>query len=259
MLNLKSLLTQILNNGIFKSGVTMTGQIVTSFKSFIGFGSYTSTQSSITNFASEVKLSSGAMGSVTLSSADTSYGATLPAGTYRFLFIPHRSGGTNGAAVSGSDNCNYNNIILINTTTNRMYIVHSNNKSGTALTEIREVNTCYCLSYHTSTQSYPNEHPTATSNSYYSLNTNSSWVNALDGPHVHMLTLYVNCTSPQASYQKIGTYSTTYKVQEKYYFILTNSAGTVILGYLGTDGSIYVYGGYAGHGFKGTIIYLSSN
>ena len=247
MLNIKSLLKKILETGIFKTGVTMTGEIKTSFQNFIGFGSYSSNQTSVTNFMNEIRYSSGAMGTVTFSSANSSYGATLPAGTYRFIIATHRSGGLNGA--DQGDNCKYNNTILINTTTNRMYILHSNNNTGTGISEIREINTAH----YTPTGIAPS----TVTNSYYSLNTSNSYTYQIEGSHIHIVTLYVNCTTVSDSSQLIATVQCN--LINRFDFVLTNTAGTVIEGYINTSGNIYVMGGYKGHGFKGTIAFISSN
>lgn len=251
MLNLKSLLTKILTDGVFKDGATMTGQLKTSYKNYVACGSYSSSQTTISDLITEVRYSSGAMGSVTFSSNYVDSNLLIPAGNYQFLYIPHRFGGINGTATS--DNCNYGNLFLINVANNsvhknRVFVVRLN---GGTIKEYKEINTTYYTSSGT--------HPTKTTNSYYSLNTSSSWIYTYEGSRIHMITLYVDCTTAQTGWQNIGIYSYNYKVGKDFNFSLTNSAGTVIQGYLGTDGNIYVKQGYNGHGFKGTFMYLSSS
>ena len=90
-----------------KSGGTMTGQLLTSFKSSVAIGSYSPTQSTMTNLLAELRYSSGCMGSLYLTEA---YGS-IPVGWYNYIYAPHRSGGINGTA--SGDNCDYGNLLLM--------------------------------------------------------------------------------------------------------------------------------------------------
>lgn len=97
-------------NIIGSNGGTMTGQLLTSFKSAVAMGSYGTAQTTLPNFVAEVRFSSGCMGSVSINTAYTKNGTTIPTGWYNFIYSPHRSGGNSGAA--SGDNCNYGTLIL---------------------------------------------------------------------------------------------------------------------------------------------------
>ena len=92
------------------SGDTMTGQLKTSTWSSIAMGSYGSSQSTIPNFANEIRKSSGATGSVYITTAFTKNSVTMPVTWYNFIYAPHRSGGKNGA--ESGDNSSYGTLIL---------------------------------------------------------------------------------------------------------------------------------------------------
>lgn len=92
------------------SGGTMTGQLLTSYKTSVAMGSYGSAQTTVPNFIDEVRMSSGCCGSVSIGTAYTKNGVTINAGWYNFMYMPHRSGGVNGSA--SGDNCNYGNCFL---------------------------------------------------------------------------------------------------------------------------------------------------
>lgn len=92
------------------SGGTMRGQILTSFKGSVAVGSYQAVAKTIPDLVNELRYSSGCMGSANITS---SYGS-MPAGWYNFIYIPHRSGGFNGAA--RGDNCDYGSLIMIGMT-----------------------------------------------------------------------------------------------------------------------------------------------
>jgi hypothetical protein len=94
----------------------MTGQILTSFKSAVATGSYAAAANTIPDLLTELRYSSGCMGSVSISTAYTSGAITIAAGWYNFLYIPHRSGGVNG--VASGDNCNYGTLLLMGMTVN---------------------------------------------------------------------------------------------------------------------------------------------
>lgn len=91
-------------------GGTMTGQLLTSYKSSVAMGSYGSAQTTVPNFIDEVRMSSGCCGSVSIGTAYTKNGVTINTGWYNFMYMPHRSGGVNGSA--SGDNCNYGNCFL---------------------------------------------------------------------------------------------------------------------------------------------------
>lgn len=101
---------QDISGKVSKSGDTMTGQLLTSYKSSVAMGSYGTAQTTIAGFLGEVRYSSGCMGSVSIGTAYTYNGITIPTGWYNFIFSPHRTGGLNGEA--NGDNCNYGTLIL---------------------------------------------------------------------------------------------------------------------------------------------------
>lgn len=68
-----------------------------------------------------VRYSNGLMGSVDLTEAYTLSSITMAKGWYNFLYIPHRIGGTNGAATG--DNCNYGNLIMLGMTVAGGYVL----------------------------------------------------------------------------------------------------------------------------------------
>lgn len=109
-------------NIIGSNGGTMTGQLKTSFKQSVAMGSYGSSQTTIEGLVGEVRYSSGCSGSASIGTAYTLGGVTIPTGWYNFSWMPHRSGGVNGAA--SGDNCNYGNLLLfgMNNTNGRFII-----------------------------------------------------------------------------------------------------------------------------------------
>lgn len=111
MLNFKSLLTQILTKYLPKTGGTMTGELKITNNNSVAIGSYGSAQTTVDGLVQEVRYSSGCMGSVSINTQYAGSSATVSTGWYNFIWIPHRSGGVNGAA--SGDNCNYGNLLLM--------------------------------------------------------------------------------------------------------------------------------------------------
>ena len=103
-------------------------QIHTSFKSSVAMGSYGTSNTTLSGFMNEVRFSSGCTGSISLGTAVTSNGVTIPTGWYNFIYSPHRTGGNNGAAVG--DNCNYGSLLLMGMTSNtRIFKVRASGSS----------------------------------------------------------------------------------------------------------------------------------
>ena len=100
-------------NSLFPGSLTMSGEINTSFKGAVAVGSRAATSGTVPNLVAEVRYSSGTMGSAMLS-AYTSGSITIPGGWYNYLYIPHRSGGKNGAA--NQDNHNFGTLLLFGMT-----------------------------------------------------------------------------------------------------------------------------------------------
>ena len=88
----------------------MTGQLLTSYKSSVAMGSYGSSQATVGGLVGEVRYSSGCAGSANITTAYTADGVTISTGWYNFMYMPHRSGGKNGAA--DGDNVQYGNLFL---------------------------------------------------------------------------------------------------------------------------------------------------
>lgn len=240
MLNLKSLFKQIVSNGIFKTGCQMTGQLLLSFKNFVACGIYNyTTSTTLADLFNIFRYSSGIIGECRIS---TAYGV-IPSGLKKYLYLTHRSGGINGAG--SGDNHNWGNLFLFDNY--RIYGSKYHN-ANVSTDYTKEINTIY----YTPTAT----HPRKIDNSNYSLNTNSSWEYTIEGAHIHVVTLYVDCVTVGTSTNQIGklTYGPVNYLQVE----LTNSAGTVIRCTIQPGGYIYAQGGRNGHGFKGTFSYISS-
>ena len=124
-----------LNAKLPLAGGTMTGTLKTSFKGSVAFGSYGASATTIENLCEELRYSSGAIGSVNITTAYTKDTVTIPTGWYNFLWIPHRSGGVNGQA--NGDNCNYGSLYLTNMTANesQFFFIHWTAASGVVALE----------------------------------------------------------------------------------------------------------------------------
>lgn len=83
----------------------------TSFRDSIAMGSYGSAQSTVQGLVDEIRYSSGAMGSASITTAYTYGEVTIPTGWYNYIYSPHRDGGLSGAAQG--DNCNYGTLFLM--------------------------------------------------------------------------------------------------------------------------------------------------
>lgn len=99
-----------------KSGGTMTGQLLTSFKSSVAIGSYASSASTVEALVEEIRYSSGAMGSISITTAYTNGSNTISTGWYNYVYTPHRVGGLNGSA--NGDNHQYGTLMLYGMTIN---------------------------------------------------------------------------------------------------------------------------------------------
>lgn len=125
-------------NIIGSNGGTMTGQLLTSFKSSVAMGSFQATATTIPDLANELRFSSGCTGSVNIGTAYTKGSVTIPTGWYNFFYSPHRSGGVNGAA--SGDNCNYGTILLSGMTVSGLYRIRVKSSSD-YVTELEKVYT----------------------------------------------------------------------------------------------------------------------
>ena len=119
---------------ITAAGGTMTGQLLTSFKSAVAVGSRQSDATTITDLVADLRYSSGCMGSFSLNTAYTKDGITIAAKWYNYLWIPHRSGGVNG--VASGDNCSYGTLLLAGMTGSGCYLIRFANSSITELKDL---------------------------------------------------------------------------------------------------------------------------
>lgn len=135
------------------SGGTMTGQIKTSFKESVAMGSYGATASTVDGLVSELRFSSGCMGSASITTAYTKGSVTIGTGWYNFIYSPHRSGGANGAA--SGDNCNYGNLLLMGMTVSGAYLIRV---ASAAIQEVKILGSDYVRATFTPTSgsSYSN-------------------------------------------------------------------------------------------------------
>lgn len=116
MLNIKSLLYKICNDLIKNEAAAnltsnLTGQLKLSFKSIIAIGRLNkfSSSTSFASLISTIRYSSGALGSHDMGSSSSVYNNQVIDWLRNFIWIPHRSGGVNGA--TSGDNCNYGSLI----------------------------------------------------------------------------------------------------------------------------------------------------
>ena len=116
------------------AGGTMTGQLKTSFKESVAMGSYAAAASTIPNLCTELRYSSGAAGSCSIGTAYTKDSITIATGWYNFIWVPHRSGGVNGAA--SGDNCDYGSLYLSGMTVSGCYMIRF---SSGAITELKNL------------------------------------------------------------------------------------------------------------------------
>lgn len=125
------------------AGGTMTGQILTSFKSAVAMGSRQADATTIETLCNELRYSSGCAGSVATTAAYTKNNITIPAGWYNYLWMPHRSGGSSGSA--SGDNCNYGSLLLSGMTLSGCYMIRY---SSSAISELKNLyaNTTYTAS-----------------------------------------------------------------------------------------------------------------
>ena len=241
MLNLKSLFTKYLQTALFKQGGTLSGMttlsgcangtcgsIVDKYNAFGYCGDISKT--TIGTVASYFGLKVGAALSQ-ITSSTTSGSVMFTTGTYNFIKTVHGLFAFPAIGRIFHTTLPFNSAqTAVQVNSNRL-ILTSNPASSTSVSNF-----------------------TATSNSYYSLTVNSCKAETT-GPNLKTITLYVQCTTPASSFTKIGTVPFTSAGPGTTYFTLTNTAGTTLAGYISST-NLYVCGGYAGHGFQGTITYF---
>ena len=102
------------------NGDTMKNELYASFpaassgstQKMVMNGSYAATSSNLLDLVEELRFSSGASGSVNLTSSYTctNTGITVPNSWYNYLYVPHRTGGANGG--SAGDNVRFGSLWL---------------------------------------------------------------------------------------------------------------------------------------------------
>lgn len=112
--------------------ITVSKMMATAFNSAIAVGSYEAQSTTVPNLVNELRYSNGCCGSVSITTAYAGNPDTIATGWYNFLWIPHRSGGKNGAA--NGDNTNYGRLLLFGMTVNNEYAIRY---SGSSITYCR--------------------------------------------------------------------------------------------------------------------------
>lgn len=133
--------------------MNMASQLKTSFKSSVAMGSYGASASTVDGLVTELRYSSGCMGSASIGTAYTKGSVTIGTGWYNFIYSPHRSGGANGAA--SGDNCNYGNLLLMGMTVSGAYLIRV---ASAAIQEVKILGSDYVRATFTPTSgsSYSN-------------------------------------------------------------------------------------------------------
>lgn len=267
MLNLKSLLTKILTEGICKSKVTqMTGEILTSTKNaggtnLVAFGYYATTATSVSALWTEVRYSSGCFGSITLSSAETLGSVSVPSGSYGFFYLPHRSGGKNGA--SQSDNCNYGTLYLAgvySTYRSRFYSVacYSGNLQATTSKWLYSILFGQTAVTANSTSGLPYTLNWSSTTGSITSNYTSTYDRT---PHFVTIALNIKCntvsTSWTTSSTRAGSMTSTYAPLAAVYAAFSNSSGQTLQVQIATNGYIYCRDGTAGNQYSGSVTFIT--
>lgn len=257
MLNIKSLLTNLLRSEpLLKTGTpaVMTRELKTSDGSvIIGSGevvnSATKTSSSITiaDILTQLRYSSGCMGSVYLSAAYTTGGVTIPVAWYNYLWIPHRTGGHNGTVIHGNDNCNYGTLLLANMTgTNQIFVIRTSNGSVANL---------YLLRTQTTRSS-----STATVGTTTNYTVTNSTIKR--SGRLVAATLTVTCNTPAqwpSTYAATGLPATQNGLEVYGCLLPTSSSeNTSVAVAVQSNGSVKLSGGKAGQSYFGTVYYITT-
>ena len=101
------------------NGDTMKNELYSSFTSsgatnkMVMNGAYASNSNNLLSLIDELRMSSGATGSVNLTSSftDSGTGVTVPSGWYNYNWLPHRTGGKNGG--NNGDNTYHGTLMLV--------------------------------------------------------------------------------------------------------------------------------------------------
>jgi len=262
MLNVKSLLTKILNEGICLSkSTTITGEIKTSTKNLggtnlIGFGYYSTSVTTFSDLWTEIRYSSGCFGTIATSAAETVGGVSIPSGTYYYIYCPHRSGGKNGAAQS--DNHNYGCIFIIGTYSSfrfRTYVIRCSGGS------IQSTYTLYNYYYNRYTLTKNSSSTDYVLNpSISSLGERQTIYTSLvqRSAHVASVMLVIQCVTSSSSWTTTRCGSVSPTPKGTVYAALTDGNGNTLQIQITTSGYIQCRDGDAGKIYSGTVTYVTS-
>lgn len=121
------------NTEVHIQGAIADGRILTSAFANHGEvvnGAYAANSHTIPNLLDELRYSSGCMGSVSITTQFSGSNAIIPVGWYNYLWIPHRTGGLDGAAYG--DNTDYGQLLLFSMETPSKGYFDITYNSGTA-------------------------------------------------------------------------------------------------------------------------------
>lgn len=249
MLNIKNLLKQILNTLTLKTGVTMTGEVKTNTGAVIIGSGQMGTESGLTisEFVNQVRYSSGAMGSVNITSS--SAGGVTFSGWYNYCYIPHRSGGLNGAA--SGDNHNYGNVILCHMTSDGLF--YNIRVTGGTIAQVHILDTAYYEG------GYSGHALSSITNSNYNLETAVTRTNYSTTGRLVILTLGVTPKSP-VQWSSAFASGLPIPLQPPVYGALGCHDGHSAMAVsINASGQISGSGGVANKTYYGTIYYISAS
>lgn len=112
-----------LSQGLYTTGIYVKSAILDNYGTGVLSGQLMA--STLERALYKASYSSGILGSINLSSAYTKNSITIPSSWYNYIYIPHRTGGNNGAAQA--DNHNYGTMIITGMTSdNGIYKIRYN-------------------------------------------------------------------------------------------------------------------------------------
>ena len=100
------------------NAIRLGRQAIGAFGNEVLIGSRQANATTLSDLVNELRYSNGGMGSVNIG---TAYNTSITTGWYFYLWIPHRSGGLNGAA--SGDNCDYGLLLLHKFSDDELYLV----------------------------------------------------------------------------------------------------------------------------------------
>lgn len=93
-----------------EGNVNIDGYMKLGYKHLMVIGSMEASSHTVPDLVDEVRMTSGCMGSVEITTAYTASNGVVAVGWYNFLWIPHRTGGLNGE--DDDDNCDNGHLFL---------------------------------------------------------------------------------------------------------------------------------------------------